>query len=192
MTNPDPIDVQYLKAMNIELWVSRDATDNTTTVVHEVQAQTNSGTALATMSAAELTASIGQLKLQRQSQSQSAVLLVVTEDAHLSPECNKLLGTMFNAIEINHSQWLHASVSSENGATPVGELSDAVGAKAVVVMLRTGGNVNALAQLRTTQHRVSALQPFVVATFHPQDLLDNPDVKRPAWEDLKLLRQWLG
>jgi len=110
----------------------------------------------------------------------------------LSDACTALLESMFKAIELNNSQWRHAGSAAP---TETGISLSAIGAsalKAVVLMLQTGGNTNGLAQLRTMKHQVAGLEAPVMVTFHPQDLLDNPDAKRPAWEDLKQLRRWLG
>jgi len=180
------IDRQYLRAMNIDLWVERDTVDSTVEAV--------TAASLGGMSAAAFSSAIGTSGLVLQQAMHGAELLVITEDAELSAESSKLLESMFKAIELDSSQWVKAGLEPAGKASAVtlATIKDSQQFKAVLVMLRTMGDTNALVQLRKTQHRVSGLQLPVMVTFHPQDLLDNPDAKRPAWEDLKLLRQWLG
>jgi len=196
--NQNTIDQQYLKAMNIDLWVARDApvaTDNSAAVLSSTavtQAEATDATPLAQLPATELRSALSSLSLTANLQAPGTELLVVTEDASLSDECLKLLGSMLKAIELADSQWLHTGIAQSNTGTSLNALDKSMPLKAVVLMLQTGGNTNALAQLRTTEHRVSGFQAPVMVTFHPQDLLDNPEAKRPAWEDLKLLRKWLG
>jgi len=180
------IDQQYLRAMNIDLWVERDAVHSPVEGVATAS--------LGEMSAAVFSSAIVASGLALQQVAQGTELLVVTEDKYLSAECSKLLESMFKAIELDSSLWVLAALepAGTRPATTLATLKDSQQFKAIVVMLRTMGDANALIQLRKTQHRVSGLQPPVMVTFHPQDLLDNPEAKRPAWEDLKLLRQWLG
>jgi len=195
--NQSAIDQQYLRAMNIDLWVARDVpavTDNSSGISSAAATplETNGRSKLAQLSAAEFGTALRRISVTPNNEAQNSELLVITEDSVLSDACLKLLGSMFNAIEVNDSQWLHAGVAQSSAGTSLSALGDSMPLKAVVLMLQTGGNTNGLAQLRSVQHRLSGFQPPVMVTFHPQDLLDNPDAKRPAWEDLKLLRKWLG
>ncbi len=212
------IDRQYLKAMGIDLWVDRNsvmASAETTpavnasfvsTTVSQPASATGSKAAhkqLADLSARELATSVADLEVNCSEAVRPAQLLVITEGSSLSAECMKLLESMFKAIEFDRSQWLHAGISdvrSEAGseaisragdAIPLSQLHPTVRPKALVVMINAGGNPTALQSVRGLQHKVKALNGFMVTSFHPQDLLDNPETKRPAWEDLKQLRQWL-
>ncbi len=162
---------------------------------------------LADLSARELATSVADLEVNCSEAVRPAELLVITEGLSLSAECMKLLESMFKAIEFDRSQWLHAGISdvrseagSEAGSEAISRAGDAIALsqlhstvrpKALVVMINAGGNPTALQSVRGLQHKVTALNGFMVASFHPQDLLDNPETKRPAWEDLKQLRQWL-
>ena len=194
--NRNTIDQQYLRSMNIDLWVARDApvpTDNAAQRLNtESQTDNVEANALAHLSAAQLGAALGKLCVTTNSQVQSAELLVVTEDSTLSDACLELLGSMLKAIELNDSQWLHAGIVQTSTGVSLNTLGESIPLKAVVLMLLTGGNTNALGQLRMVRHQVPGFQPPVMVTFHPQELLDNTDAKRPAWEDLKQLRKWLG
>lgn len=184
--NQGSIDQQYLRAMNIDLWVERGAV--------ELPVEAAETVTLGGMSAAEFGSAIGARGLELQQTRHDAELLVITEESKLSAESSKLLESMCNAIELGPSFWVQAGLepAEATSAITLATLQDSQQFKAVVVMLRTMGDASALAQLRKAQHSVSGLRPPVMVTFHPQDLLDNPETKRPAWEDLKLLRQWLG
>ena len=195
--NQNAIDQRYLRAMNIDLWVARDApvatehsADVSSTVV--TQSETNGANELTSLTALEFGTALSRIRVAADTQAQGAELLVITEDSALSDACLKLLGSMFKAIEVEDSQWLHTGVVQTSTGTSLSALEKSMPLKAAVLMLQTGGDTNGLAQLRSVQHRLSGFQPPVMVTFHPQDLLDNPDAKRPAWEDLKLLRKWLG
>lgn len=177
--------------MGIDLWVERSAagvTPQTSPAAHEVIEQKS----LAELSGIEFNAAVAGLKVTCSEPAREADLLVITDGPDLTGECTKLLDSMFKAIELNRSQWLHAGISPAEDALPISQLGESVKPKSVLMMISTGGDAAALASLRGKMHRPQALQAFVVASFHPQDLLDNPSVKRPAWEDLKQLRQWLG
>ena len=197
--------------MNIDLWVARDS-DLAEAAAHPVAADAsvhlpsegdNSAVTstmvqdkpLGTLSPAELADKIPRLSVVPGGARMPAELLVLTEDVTLSDECSNLLGSMFKAIKLESSQWLHAGVSAADGAELISQVESSVQPKATVIMLKANEQshdpVNAMRQLRGVQHKARSLQSFVVVTFHPQDLLDNPDLKRPAWEDLKQLRRWL-
>jgi DNA polymerase len=60
------------------------------------------------------------------------------------------------------------------------------GRTAAQSLLATTDGIN---KLRTTLHRLGDIP--VVATFHPSALLRDETLKRPAWEDLKRLRELL-
>lgn len=194
--------------MGIDLWVARgDGTDvetaeHTAALASVSAASALPGTgsqttgALADLSAAGFASVFGDCRVSVSVAVNNPVLLVITEDLSLSAECHKLLGNMLQAIEYDNTQWMHAGLSSRADATTVSALCSSVQPRGVLLMLKAGAGNGAIAdelnQLRKQQHQVASVAPFVAVTFHPQDLLDNPDAKRPAWEDLKQLRQWLG
>ena len=196
------LDRQYLKAMGIDLWVTRDAAEPST-VVPDTAVTPKTDLPVRQWSAAQLQQSIANLAVEKTVASQ-ADLLVVTEGAGLSEECAVLLGSMFKAIKIDPAQWLHVGTAIDQlgkGQLDEGQsvkaqseslnaLADKVNPKAIVLMVRSAGN--SLDALRGVPYQSPTMAPLVAVTFHPQDLLDNPETKRPAWEDLKQLRQWLG
>ena len=194
--------------MGIDLWVDKKSTlhasvPTSPAVSTSVSSDSGTAKALLQMSVTEFTAAVDDLMLTCSEPLRSAELLVVTEGSGLTEAGRKLLESMFKAIELDTTQWFQAAISnpsdkeavkaddSANRGT-VSEIEKAVNPKALVVLLQTGGSASALDALRNFQHRPRMLQSFVVVSFHPQDLLDNPDAKRPAWEDLKQLRQWLS
>lgn len=61
------------------------------------------------------------------------------------------------------------------------------GRTAVQALLSTTEGIN---RLRTRMHEYEGIP--VVASFHPSALLRDPTLKRPAWEDLKRLRDLIG
>ena len=202
------VDQQYLKAMGIDLWIERDAvvvapdsvavaaaTQSAANAVQQVAIDQHALKSLASGSAAEFVSAIDVLKIVSDHKLRAAELLVLTEEATLSEECRALLGSMFKAIELDESQWLHAGISTGSVADTMADtmtnVEKSVSPGAVLVMLKPGSDTNDLSQLRGLQHRPASLQTIVAVTFHPQDLINNPQLKRPAWEDLKQLRQWL-
>ncbi len=192
-------DRQYLKAMGIDLWERRDL-EVTTAPVNQAPTETLEPTSRATAvtnktpaacSPAELTALLPGLHIAVGQMRQGVELLVVTESPEPAGESIKLLGSMFGAIKIDAAGRMQATVSDASSNT-LQTVALKVKPKAIVLMLGSNGNINALDQLRGQQHQLPSLNSFAIVTFHPQDLIDNAEVKRPAWEDLKLLRQWLG
>ena len=130
-------------------------------------------------------------------------LLIVIESPAPDSKSTALLDNMFNAIDI-HAPQRHVVVVSAGGATTVGAVAATVRPAAIVVMTssrvasassenseNSAVEIDGLNNLRGVQHQPVNIDPWVVVTFHPADLLDCPEAKRPAWEDLKLLHQWL-
>lgn len=185
------VDRQYLKAMGIDLWVERDAEELSVPAVSNDAVTSDSAVPVRQWSADQLQQSLALLQVESCASNQ-AELLVVTEGSAFSDSCAELLGTMLNAIKIDASQWVRAgTMAAANQSMPLASAVNTVNPKAVVLMARSDGAAHALDALRGVQHQLQGITPFVVTTFHPQDLLDNPEIKRPAWEDLKQLRQWL-
>lgn len=201
-SNNSPVDQQYLKALGIDLWVPREfevvAPADTVPVVQDSAAKPEATAVpqqankpLCDWSAAELTSLLPGLKVLSLKAGTGVELLVVTDSPVPVDECNTLLGSMLKAIKVSTSQWATATIV-EDAPETLQAVAATADPQAILLMLRTKGNASALDRLRGQQYQVSALNTFAAVSFHPQDLLDNPDLKRPAWEDLKQLRQWLG
>ena len=195
------IDRQYLKAMGIDLWVDRDSSFDAAAVVgssvsgsaaESRAAPLNSDPDKQThLSVSKLAADVENWRVSCSEPAKPAELLLITEELNLTGECRKLLGSMFDAIGLDSSMWLHAGVSVADDAIAVSQLEASVNPKATIMLINAGGDPTSLQSVRGVRHEVPSLKGFVVVSFHPQDLLDNPELKRPAWEDLKQLRQWL-
>ncbi len=193
------LDQQYLKTMGIDLWVPRGlevkpaAPTQALTESREPTPDPAPITAkpLAACSPAELKALLPHVNVAVGRSSQGVELLVVIEGPVPDAESVTLLGSMFGAIKIDEAQRVQA-ILSDGSSDSLQTVSSAVSPKAIVLMLRSNGNTNALDGLRAQQLMLPSLNSFAIVTFHPQDLIDNAELKRPAWEDLKLLRQWLG
>ncbi|WP_041611511.1 uracil-DNA glycosylase [Treponema primitia] len=65
------------------------------------------------------------------------------------------------------------------------------GRVAAQTLLKTGSPIGSLRGQFTPYHVHETLSIPVLATYHPSALLRDDTYKRPAWEDLKLLRQRL-
>ena len=185
---------EYLRAMNIDLWVARDKVASASAVTGKTAGESNNARvqSISSWSAAELPDRILQLKVRPAGELRQAELLVVTESPEPDAACMKLMSSMFAAIKLDESQWLQAGIVGGDTSVGLTRVIDSVKPKAVVLMADAHKKLDALDRLRGIRHQVSDLQPFFVMTFGPVDLLDNPDAKRPAWEDLKQLHQWLS
>ncbi len=221
MTKPDNqahIDRQYLKAMGIDLWTSREngqqgpqstmsSTTSSTMLPTELPPEASTGPPvgsdsivktnrsvrpLVEFSTSEITAAISSFRINCDEPIRNAECLVLTEDPELNDQSRSLLGSMFKAIELDASGWLQANLQQTGDGQSLVDFAQGVNPGAVVLMLNSGGGDSALDHLRGLQLRVPEVPWFAVASYHPQNLLDNPSTKRPAWEDLKQLRQWLS
>lgn len=117
------------------------------------------------------------------------MLLVL--DRELTTPSEELLVAMLKAIGIDrHSQPTAILSWSANGGESMNDVCVRVKPAIVLVMaMLTDSRV--LAELDTHRQqlfRFPWLSAPVVVTLHPQALLENPDGKRPAWEDLKKVK----
>jgi len=196
---------QYLQALGVDIWQLRATESQVQNSALNARDPKGSAESVVEESVSALSAmQLGQrlpelLVSAKVSQSQVSVL-VVTDEEVSSDESVALLSAMFNAIDLDADSWQLASLSDTYRVLPKGKPVDAVPLKelsrtlqpqAIVLMLR--GNIAAanLERLRSNQIRSKEMQSFAMVTYHPQDAIENPDIKRPVWEDLKLLRQWL-
>ena len=212
------LDRQYLFEMGIDVWAKRERDQPNDPTLHEQgrndalagagSSSAASVAALASWSSHQLVESLATLPVDPSSSVKSAVdkieLLIVIEGAAPAGESTDLLNNMFDAIKIPATQ-RRVVVSTAQGTDTLGSVAATVMPAAIVVMAssrinsdRTGNSgsgavdVSGMKNLRGVQHRPTGIDPWAIVTFHPADLLDCPQAKRPAWEDLKLLRQWLN
>ena len=208
------LDRQYLFEMGIDVWAIRNRTGQKDAIQDDAIAGAGSlsGTSPApfvTRSAHELCENLAEFPVDLpdtnavNSDIGNNKLLIVIESPAPDSKSTALLDNMFNAIDI-HAPQRHVVVVSAGGATTVGAVAATVRPAAIVVMTssrvasassenseNSAVEIDGLNNLRGVQHQPVNIDPWVVVTFHPADLLDCPEAKRPAWEDLKLLHQWL-
>ena len=65
-----------------------------------------------------------------------------------------------------------------------------VGRTAAQSLLRTSGEIDSL-RGKINKIRIGISVYPVAVTYHPDDLWKNTELKRPAWEDLKMAKAWL-
>ncbi len=204
---------QYLKAMGIDSWQHRDAqlagelpcnepassspraaanpsAQSDITNRPEPQLQQFSRVADWAMSSfgqslAESTVVVSNLSEQGQ------MLLVLERD--LTSAAEDLLAAMLKAIKIDRLSQSAVTLSHSAAGESLEQICVRVQPSIVVVMamLTDVGVITELDDHRQTLHRFNWLNVPVAITLHPQVLLENPQGKRPAWEDLKRVKAFL-
>ena len=119
-------------------------------------------------------------------------MLLVLERELTSP-AEDLLAAMLKAIKVDRLAQFAATVSPSAAAEPLADVCGRLRPSLVLVMA-TLSDATALPVLephRSELHRVAWLDVPVAITLHPQVLLENPQGKRPAWEDLKRVKTFL-
>jgi len=195
---------QYLQSLGVDIWQSRTTEPQASGRAANVRATQGDPAvgvdpapeeSVSALSPIQLAQRLPVLRVRTQVMQPNVRVLVVTDEKVTSDESMALLSAMFNAIDLGSDAWQLASFSSTHppsDSVPLNELSQSLQPQAIVLMLR-GNTVTAnLERLRSNQIRSKEMQSFAMVTYHPQDAIDNPDIKRPVWEDLKLLRQWLS
>jgi len=129
----------------------------------------------------------------------NADVLVIIERPALSADSRTLLASMMKAIRVNIDDQVigtlvtrsaETSVEPSEENTSVVELIRLVN-PAVVLLMATLANscgIEHLDPLRSRHYPLTALNTTLAVTLHPQELLDNAEAKRPAWEDLKRVK----
>lgn len=131
-------------------------------------------------------------------QGQGSLLLVL--ERALSDAAAELLTAMLKAINIDRSLLPVATMHHAADVNATSETAESLAAvcerispAVVVVMaeLEDSARLNDLDTHRASLLRFGWLNAQVAVTLHPQVLLDNPNGKRPAWEDLKRVKALL-
>lgn len=205
---------QYLQAMGINSWVCRDAQP----VEHPVHSGETNGPpaettapaavapveipeqraqSIATWAGSDLEELTGSQRVTLDRVVESGKLLLVVERTLTLPE-EDLLSAMLKAIHVDRLAQSIATVVQTTGTQLPGtesmsELCARLTPSIVVVMatLSDSQNVSELDDHRKALHQFAWLNVPVAITLHPQVLLDNPQGKRPAWEDLKRVKAFL-
>jgi len=119
------------------------------------------------------------------------MLLVLERD--LTSPAEDLLAAMLKAIKVDRLSQYAATVSQTAAAKALADVCGQLHPSLVLVMA-TVSDSTALSELefhRSELHRFGWLDVPVAITLHPQVLLENPQGKRPAWEDLKRVKAFL-
>jgi len=122
----------------------------------------------------------------------SGQLLLLLERELTSP-AQDLLTAMLKAIDIDRLTQPAAIINRAATGESINVVCARIKPSIVVVMamLTDNGNISEMDAYRQSVHRFSWLDVPVAITLHPQVLLDNPQGKRPAWEDLKRVKMIL-
>lgn len=180
---------QYLKAMGIESWESRSvevavaqSSDSTpATAQWQGATQYDPGSFvshLAQATVAESTLSPTQI-------------LVVLEAPALESESQTLLASMLKAINVDLAQQTVVNLQSA-GSETVESVAGTVKPKIILLMAQLQNDLSELAVLRDGPFKAPWTTASIALTLHPAVLLNQPDLKRPAWEDLKRVKAVLG
>lgn len=198
MTLPPAVARQYLKAMGIESWVPRDAvpTIENNTAVEIPSPQLSSAEQKVTSAAAAVCQSSVDTFLQNLAEQPvqtinvlDARIVLLLEAPILEPAGQQLLNSMLNAIDINFSEQGFGYLGSKepvagNVRSFVGNVQPSI----IIVMANFIHSIDDLAEHRAGLLRLPWIHAPVAITMHPNILMDNPALKRPAWEDLKRVK----
>ncbi len=201
---------QYLKAMGITAWLPRDAESPQQQAVvatapapsliapaESAQLQTatpSATTQLEMANAAQLAPGAYTDHLADATVDVLAAraddLLLVIESPALTSADNELLGKMLAAIGLDlNAQGI--AYQSTPGTGSVGTVARELAPKVIVAMVGCQGDASRIAPHRAQYYQPVWTNALVVVTHHPADLNSQPDLKRPAWEDLKRVKSLL-
>lgn len=199
------LSIQYLTAMGIESWELRNssAEQNASASDQPSVAQEPSDTLAAVQHwhIEDIEANLERAKIvfpHTPAADTSTDVLVITEGSGLSPQGLQLLSSMMKAIQLDiNDQLLGELVGDANEVSSTqtcGEVIRAIKPRVVLLMamLDESREIGQLDSLRSKVHRMMVCETTLAVSLHPAVLLDNPDAKRPAWEDLKRLKTVLG
>ena len=187
--------------MGIESWESRDAVpleDNTPSAIVPGQQ-----TGLRQQVEVDPAGSICQTSVESFLQSFSdkpvltvrvanARLLLLLEAPKLEAAGQELLKSMLKAIEFDFDEqclgyFEPLETATGNVRSFVGNVQPAV----IIVMANFIQSADELARYRAGLHRLPWINAPVAVTMHPNALIRDSALKRPAWEDLKRVKALL-
>ena len=119
-------------------------------------------------------------------------MLLLLERELTSP-AEDLLSAMLKAINVDRLSQCVATLSSSADGESIDAVCERAAPEIVLVMsvLTNSADVAELDAHRTAFQHFSWLKLPVAFTLHPQVLLENPQAKRSAWEDLKRVKAFL-
>ena len=177
---------QYLKAMGITAWASRDAevavaSDPPTSVQSKamlpVACDLSAGDYISALCSAPI--ELVQFGAGR--------LLLITEPPVLVGDDNQLLVKMLGAIGLDFAAQNIARLS-EGGATNTTSLVEKLQPDLLLVMAVCRGSATLLDPHRADHHVLPGTTVSLAITLHPTELTQQAELKRPAWEDLKRVK----
>ena len=185
MTIAPEVARQYLKAMGIESWESRSAavTESASSVAVQRAARWQGATQYSVES---FVTHLAEAPIVESNQT-TAQVLVVLEAPALQPESQALLASMLKAINIDLAQQAVVNLHA-GGAETVQSVASSLNPRMILLMARIQSDLSELAILRNGIHRAQWTTAPIALTLHPGLLLSQPDLKRPAWEDLKRVK----
>ncbi len=119
-------------------------------------------------------------------------MLLLLERELTSP-AEDLLSAMLKAINVDRLSQCVATLSSSADGESIDAVCERAAPEIVLVMsvLTNSADIAELDAHRTAFQHFSWLKLPVAFTLHPQVLLENPQAKRSAWEDLKRVKAFL-
>ena len=197
---------QYLRAMGIDCWQFRDTQAAVVTEPEGVQAVAPVEASLPRNPQQNVKPElkIAQQTLTTLDESLRSSIVVVVNNAadgklllvlerELTSAAEDLLSAMLKAISIDRLSQATAMLTPSAEGESINAVCDRVEPGIVVVMslLTDSANIAELDSHRHALQRFSWLSVPVAITLHPQVLLENPQAKRAAWEDLKRVKAFL-
>jgi len=121
----------------------------------------------------------------------TAQILVVLETPALDSASQTLLASMLKAIDVELAHQTVVNLQSA-GSETVESVAGNVKPKIILLMAQLQNDLSDLAVLRDSPLKARWTTASIAVTLHPALLLKQPDLKRPAWEDLKRVKAMLG
>lgn len=174
----------YLKAMGITAWVPRDADKDSTGSVAAPEAATPP---IVSQLSLPIYLNLLAETACEPVQTSGGDLLLVIEPPSLNTHDMELLGKMLGAIQLELASQSIVTLSAD-GSVSVRELLLHCQPKMVLVMAGCGGNAAIIDSHRQRHHKPEWCQASLAITHHPAELISLPELKRPAWEDLKRVK----
>jgi hypothetical protein len=127
-------------------------------------------------------------KPEPKAQSIAEAIIFVEAAPTLSGASSELLHKMIDAMGVKRTDAKITHLADADLSAYAGKIVVALGDEAAQKILNQSAP---LASLRAKVHFLKA-GPKVIATYHPSYLMQNPQAKKDAWEDLKLAMRELS
>ncbi len=186
----------YLKLMGIDVFIPKHLSPDET---HVVAAEANAEPAqkLAQVETHENAIGFHGLKWLSSPGSNGIIILLPAQQNELSTESRQLMIKMIQAIGVKASDCGYLSCA-ENDTDASLDLEPALDLNSVRGIIAFGKIAGDHLVHHSTARRVPGEHYFLldnkpmIVTLHPDELVDTPELKRQAWNDLKLLDRLLN